>query len=136
MNDETDLGRTEILSPSAPLTSSLPNLDPDVAQPLLKLDESEERLEDLMLRYYIAVLEDSNAKHSDGLKAAKDVATMIGKAGTTQKLTLIQADNAQINQLNENPDLLQHMRRAAQGLSSLSEATETTVITSRGGQGI
>ncbi len=135
-NNDTELGRTEILStPPAPLANTLPDFDPDTPRDLIRVEDAEDLLEDLVVRLYMRTLADPTVSSKDALRCAKDAATMIGKAGGQQKVTVVHAENAQINNLNENTELLSHLRKAATGLNDLTSASEADIVVSRGGQG-
>ena len=135
MNETTQLGRAETLDATPkPLDNALPDFDPSTPVPYLKIEDSEDLLEDLIVRVYSRVLGDPNEKAEVTLKAAKDASVLIGKVGQS-KITVVKAENAQINQLNTNPELLEHFKRAASGLADLTGATEADIIVSRGGQG-
>ena len=78
---------------------------------------------------------ESGSRDADRRAAASDAAELIGKKGA-KGLNLIQADNVQINQIDQNPELKAHLIKAAQGLSALTHASNANIKTKQGGSGV
>lgn len=109
------------------------DMSEDADPSLLSVDTSKELLEDAMLRTYIEVMRDTSNR--DRVKAASDVAEILGKKGK-KAVTIVNADNAQINQQSLlSEDMRNHLLGASVGLKSLTHATDAGITIKEGGRG-
>ena len=106
----------------------------DVARPrVLTVESATEELEDVMLRTYLQVMKDTESPNR--LRAASDVADILGKKGK-KSVTIVNADNAQINQQQVlPPEMQKHLLTARDGLETLSSATDAKLKIQPGGRG-
>ena len=111
--------------------------DPEATPELLTIENSKELIEDRILRTFLDIME-SGIKDSDRRAAASDAAELIGKKGAKaqQGVQLISAENVQINQIDQNPELKRHLIEAAKGLGALTHASNSGVKVKGGGSGI
>jgi len=107
---------------------------PEIEPEFLTVEASSELLEHEMIQTFLAVMREGR-RDSDRLKAAGDVAEIIGKKGK-QNLQLIRAENVQINQIEQNPELKAHLIESARGLAALTGASNSNISTKLGGQGV
>lgn len=119
---------------AAPIIEEVEEYMSEGADPiLLSVDTSSEMLEDEMLRTYIAIMRDNDSK--DRRAAASDVAEILGKKGK-KSITVVNAENAQINNQNVLPEeMRKHLMSANQGLKGLTDATNAGIKIKEGGSG-
>ena len=110
-------------------------LDPDKEIKLMTLEDSSELLEHTMIQTILDIMQ-SGKRDSDRRAAARDAGELIGKINTKQNVNLISADNVQLNQLNQNPEIKKHLISSASALSKISNAKAADINQHIGGKGV
>ena len=108
--------------------------DPSIEPVFLTIDDSADLLEHTLVTTLLHVM-NSAARDSDKLKAASDVAEILGRKGK-QAVTIVQSENAQINQITAPPQMNRHLIEAAKGLKKISSGNDAKIKTREGGSGV
>lgn len=138
---EYDLARTEprtaddILTAPPLLEESTDSFDlTPIADIGDTLDESREALEKSMVRALMRVMNSTTAKEADIIKAVSETGDLLGKKGKGV-VNIIRSENAQINQIMEKPELMDHIKKAAEGIKQVSTASDAHIKVHTGGKG-
>lgn len=98
------------------------------------IEGSRDIIEKSMVRALLRVMNSTTARESDIIKAVGESAELLGKKGKGT-VNIIKSENAQINNIMEQPELMQHIKKAAEGIKKVSGAKDARIKTHRGGQG-
>lgn len=126
--------RDEAMSAELESTTIPEWFDPASEPVFLTIDDSADLLEHTLVTTLLHVM-NSAIRDSDKLKAASDVAEILGRKGK-QAVTIVRADNAQFNQISAPPGMNSHLIEAAQGLKKISSGEDAKIKTREGGSGV
>lgn len=96
--------------------------------------DDKEAMEDQIYRTLMAVMLDPEAKQEARVKAAVEAAELIGLKGKGST-TNVFAQNAQVNQLSENPEVKKALSVIGSNFRKVSGAIDSGVRTAKGGEG-
>jgi hypothetical protein len=98
------------------------------------IDDSKELLEASMVRALLRVMNSTTAREADIIRAVGESAELLGKKGKAA-VTVVHSENAQINQIMEKPELMDHIKKAAEGIKKVAVASDAGVKVHEGGRG-
>ena len=99
------------------------------------IDDSKDILEKSMVRALLRIMNSPSAKEADVIKAVGEAGELIGKKGKGSTVNVVRAENAQINQIMEKPELMDHIKKAADGIKKVASASNADIKVHGGGKG-